>query len=43
LRFAVQAIPALLMLRRGQVAARQSGAVSPAALRAWVDNALAVG
>jgi len=40
-RFAVQAIPTLLVLRGGQVAARQTGAASPAALRTWVDNALA--
>jgi thioredoxin 2 len=40
-RFAVQAIPTLLVLRRGQVAARQTGAVPLAALRTWVDNALA--
>jgi thioredoxin 2 len=40
-RFGVQAIPTLLVLRRGQVATRQAGAVSRAALRTWVDNALA--
>jgi thioredoxin 2 len=40
-RFEVQAIPTLLVLRRGQVAARQTGAVPLAALRTWVDNALA--
>ena len=40
-RFGVQAIPTLLVLRGGQVAARQTGAASPAALRTWVDNALA--
>jgi thioredoxin 2 len=42
-RFGVQAIPALLVLRHGQVAARQAGAVPLATLRTWVDNALAVG
>ena len=42
-RFGVQAIPTLLVLRRGQVAARQTGAVPLATLRTWVDNALAVG
>jgi thioredoxin 2 len=42
-RFGVQAIPTLLVLRHGQVAARQTGAVPLATLRAWVDNALAVG
>jgi hypothetical protein len=40
-RFGVQAIPTLLVLRHGQVAARQTGAVSLAALRSWVDSALA--
>src|ERR1700751_2927430 len=40
-RFEVQAIPTLLVLRRGQVAARQTGAVPLAALRTWVHNALA--
>jgi thioredoxin 2 len=40
-RFGAQAIPTLLVLRRGQVAARQTGAAPLAALRTWVDNALA--
>jgi thioredoxin 2 len=40
-RFGVQAIPTLLVLRGGRVAARQTGAAAPAALRTWVDNALA--
>ena len=40
-RFDVQAIPTLLVLRGGTVVARQTGAVPLAALRAWVDNALA--
>jgi thioredoxin 2 len=40
-RFAAQAIPTLLVLRGGQVVARQTGAVPLAALRAWVDQALA--
>ena len=40
-RFKAQAIPTLLVLRRGQVAARQTGAAPLAALRAWVDKALA--
>jgi thioredoxin len=40
-RFGVQAIPTLLVLRRGQVTARQTGAVPLAALRGWVDSALA--
>jgi thioredoxin 2 len=42
-RFGVQAIPALLVLRHGQVAARQTGAVPLATLRTWAGNALAVG
>jgi len=40
-RFEAQAIPTLLVLRDGRVAARQTGAAPKAALRAWVDNALA--
>ena len=40
-RFGAQAIPTLLVLRRGQVAARQIGAAPLSALRTWVDNALA--
>ena len=43
-RFEVQAIPTLptlLILRHGQVTARQTGAIPLAALRSWVDSALA--
>jgi thioredoxin 2 len=40
-RFGAQAIPTLLVLRGGQVVARQTGAAPLPALRAWVDNALA--
>jgi thioredoxin 2 len=40
-RFGAQAIPTLLVLRGGKVAARQTGAAPLAALRAWVDQALA--
>ena len=40
-RFGVQAIPTLLVLHNGQVAARQTGAAPAPALRAWVDQALA--
>ena len=40
-RFGVQAIPTLLLLRDGQVAGRQTGAASLAALRSWVESALA--
>ena len=39
-RFGAQAIPTLLVLRGGRVAARQTGAAPLPALRAWVDNAL---
>jgi thioredoxin 2 len=39
-RFGAQAIPTLLVLRDGQVVARQTGAAPLAALRSWVDNAL---
>jgi thioredoxin 2 len=40
-RFDAQAIPTLLLLRGGRVAARQTGAAPLPALRAWVDKALA--
>jgi thioredoxin 2 len=40
-RFGAQAIPTLLVLRGGQVAARQTGAAPLAVLRTWVENALA--
>jgi thioredoxin 2 len=36
-RFAVQAVPTLLLLDAGEVSARQSGAAPEAALRAWLD------
>jgi thioredoxin 2 len=39
-RFEAQAIPTLLILRRGQVTARQTGAVPLASLRTWVKSAL---
>jgi thioredoxin 2 len=39
-RFEAQAIPTLLILRGGQVTARQTGAVPLAALRTWVRDAL---
>src|SRR6516165_10535377 len=39
-RFDAQAIPTLLLLRGGQVAARQIGAAPIAVLRAWVENGL---
>ena len=40
-RFGAQAIPTLLVLRGGQVAARHTGAAPLAALRSWAENALA--
>jgi thioredoxin 2 len=40
-RFGAQAIPTLLVLRGGQVVARQTGAAPLAALRAWAGQALA--
>jgi thioredoxin 2 len=39
-QFNVQSIPTLLLLRHGQVAARQVGAVPAAQLRSWVEQAL---
>ena len=40
-RFAVQAVPTLLVLRAGQVVGRQAGAAPAPALRSWLDGALA--
>jgi len=40
-RFGVQSIPTLLVLRGGQVTARQTGAAPAAALRSWVEHAIA--
>jgi thioredoxin 2 len=40
-RFGVQAIPTLLVLRGGAVTARQTGAAPAAALRTWLEHALA--
>jgi thioredoxin 2 len=39
-RFGVQAIPTLMILRNGQVAARRAGAAPPSDLRAWVEQAI---
>jgi thioredoxin 2 len=39
-RFGVQAIPTLMVLRNGQVTARQAGAAPAPALRAWLEQAL---
>jgi thioredoxin 2 len=40
-RFEVQGIPTLLVLRGGDVVARQTGAAGEPALRVWLDDALA--
>ena len=40
-RFAVQAIPTLMVLRDGKVLARQAGAAPVTALRSWLDQSLA--
>ena len=40
-RFAVQALPTLTVLRDGRVVSRQAGGASVAALRTWLDQALA--
>ncbi|HEV2258474.1 MAG TPA: thioredoxin [Streptosporangiaceae bacterium] len=40
-RFGVQSIPTLLVMREGKVTSRQVGAAPAAALRSWVENALA--
>jgi thioredoxin 2 len=39
-RFSVQSIPTLLLLRGGQVAARQVGAAPAQQLRSWVEQTL---
>ena len=40
-RFQIQAVPTLLVLRGGEVAARQAGAAPVPVLRRWLDDALA--
>jgi thioredoxin 2 len=40
-RFSVRAVPTLLVMRDGRVIARQSGAAPAAALRRWVERAIA--
>ena len=40
-RFTIQAIPTLMVVRRGEVIARQAGAMPLPMLRDWVDRALA--
>ena len=42
-RFSVQAVPTLMVLKGGQVVARQAGAAPAAALRTWVEGALGKG
>ncbi len=42
-RFGVQAIPTLLLLRKGEIIARQVGAVPEHAIKAWVNDALQPG
>lgn len=39
-RFGVRGIPTLVVLRRGAVVARQTGAAPEQALRTWLDDAL---
>jgi thioredoxin 2 len=39
-RFGVQAIPTLLVLRKGEVVARRTGAAPAADLRPWVEAAI---
>jgi thioredoxin 2 len=39
-RFQIQAVPTLLVLRGGEVAARQAGAAPVPVLRRWLDDAL---
>ncbi len=40
-RFGIQAIPTLMVIRQGQVIARQAGAAPASALRAWLQQSLA--
>ncbi|HKA04803.1 MAG TPA: thioredoxin [Acidimicrobiales bacterium] len=40
-RFGVQAIPTLLLVRKGEVLARQTGAAPERTLRTWLDDGLA--
>jgi thioredoxin 2 len=40
-RFAVQAVPTLMVVHRGEVISRQAGAASAAVLRRWIEDALA--
>lgn len=40
-RFTIQAVPTLMVVRNGDVIARQAGAAPAAVLRRWVEDALA--
>jgi len=40
-RFSVQGIPTLLLVHRGEIVARQTGAADEQRLRRWLDDALA--
>ena len=40
-RFAVRAVPTLLLMNHGQVISRQSGAAPEPAIRRWVEAGLA--
>lgn len=42
-RFTIQAVPTLLLMRNGEVIARQTGAAPAAVLRKWVEEGLAKG
>jgi thioredoxin 2 len=42
-RFEVRAVPTLMVLRNGEVLARQPGAAPEPALRSWLDGALSEG
>jgi len=39
-RFAVQAVPTLMVVKDGQVVARRAGAAPASALRGWIEEAL---
>ncbi len=41
-RFQVRAVPTLPLMRKGEVVARQAGAVPLPALRSWVERAARV-
>jgi thioredoxin 2 len=42
-RFTVQAVPTLMVLRNGEVVARQAGAAPAHVIRSWVEDAIGVG